>query len=87
MHLSYSISEINSKKHNRTRELADKEHENTIENLLDFIICIDMAMNFLTSYQTEDGIWDLYIPRVIWNYIKGTMFLDMMGTFPCLVSH
>ena len=47
---------------------------------------VDIAMNFLTAYVTEEGVWDLYIPRVIWNYVKGSMVLDLLATIPCLVS-
>lgn len=49
-------------------------------------MAVDILMNFLTAYQTEEGIWDLYMPRVIWNYIKGSMILDIFATIPCLVT-
>lgn len=57
-----------------------------VELVLDILICIDILMNFLTSYQLEDGIWDLFMPRVIWNYVKGTMVFDMLATLPCLLT-
>ena len=57
-----------------------------VETFLDILICIDILMNFLTSYQLEDGIWDLFMPRVIWNYTKGTMVFDILATLPCLLT-
>jgi hypothetical protein len=87
MHIAYALSELHSTKDNRIHiEPSLMHREMGIELILDILMCIDILMNFLTSYQSEEGVWDLFMPRVIWNYAKGTMVFDIMSTLPCLFS-
>lgn len=85
-HIGYIISELNSTKHNRVKIPINAHDEEAIEFTLDIIFCLDIIMNFFTSYQTDDGTWDLFLPRVIWNYMKGSMVLDLLATLPCILT-
>ena len=87
MHIAYALSELHSTKPNRIIIVEDMMHkEMGVELVLDLLMCIDILINLFTSYQSEDGVWDLFLPRVILNYVKGTMIFDMMSTLPCLIA-
>ena len=54
MHIAYALSELHSTKDNRIHIEPSLMHRAMgIELILDILMCIDILMNFLTSYQSR----------------------------------
>lgn len=57
------------------------------EQIIDIFLLMDIMLSFICSFKREnDSVWSMQVKHIAWNYLKGTLLFDVMGTLPCLVT-
>ena len=53
-----------------------------MELIVDICFVLDIFINFITGYETKDGIIEYRLPKISSYYLRGFFFLDFLASFP-----
>ena len=56
-----------------------------INYLIDVLFGLDIFVNFLSAYETENNKTEIRLKAIAKNYLSGWFFLDLIATFPTQV--
>lgn len=64
---------------------TDREHFDTMaitDIILDFIFLLDLLISLFSSYKKSDGSYEAELSKIVSNYAKGWMIIDMISAVP-----
>lgn len=82
-HIAFYLSELDNPNY------PDNHYEETDkinEFIIDIFLTIDILINFLTAYQSNDINWIDDICLIAQNYAKGNLIFDLMATMPGIIT-
>lgn len=53
-----------------------------LDQIIDIIFYIDIIFNFITPYQSSQGVWVHSHPRIAFNYIRTWFLIDLASVLP-----